>query len=90
MTDSAFTVAQLRGLIGHRVRHHGLVCLVIEVLEDGPALVLQDCAGASTLLNDQYGEPYCYVARTRILQVWTEDGRELSAEFLGLELVECD
>jgi hypothetical protein len=90
MTDSAFTVTQLRGLLGQRVRHQGLVCMVIEVLDDGPALVLQDCTGKSALLHDQYGEPYGYVARTRLLHVWTEDGRELSTEFLDLELVETD
>jgi hypothetical protein len=86
MSEGAFTAAQLRGLIGQRVRHRGLVCVVIEVLEDGPALVLEDCRNRPAIQDDQYGEPHRLAPRSFVLPVWK--GRELNPDFLNLELAD--
>ena len=39
--DGIITLPHLRTLLGLRVRHLGEVCVVIEVLDDPPSLVLQ-------------------------------------------------
>jgi hypothetical protein len=88
MSDGAFTADHLRGLIGKRVSHRGLVCLVVEVLEDGPALVLQDCKGGPTIQPDQFGDAHRLAPRSLILPVRGPQGLGLNPEFLDLELHE--
>ncbi len=90
MSEIALTLEQLRGMIGQVVYHQGVCCCVIEVLEDGPALVLQDRAAHTEIQNNQYGDPKRRVAQTYTVQVLSEDGQNWHPEFLGLELLEVD
>lgn len=88
MSHLDFSLAQLRGLIGQRVMHRGIACSVIEVLEDGPALVLRDLEGNTAIQDNQYGDPRRRVGRTYTVPVLDEAGSALHAEFLQLELLE--
>ncbi len=89
MNDSTIviTLPQLRGMIGTEVRHRGMTCRVIEVLEDGPALVLQN-VNQRSLQADQFGEPHRHVPDTYTVPVLGADRRFLHPDFLLLDLLE--
>lgn len=77
----------LRGLIGRRVRHHGLECRIIEVLEDGPALVLQDLSPRDVIQPDQHGEAHRRVAELYTVLAWDAGLDAAHADFAALELM---
>ncbi|HHS97702.1 MAG TPA: hypothetical protein ENK08_07355 [Chloroflexi bacterium] len=77
---------QLRGMIGLEVRFLGWRCHVIEVLEDGPSLVLQE-SDTHTIQPDQYGNAGRRVPRTHTIPVLTGDRLALHPDFLDLELL---
>lgn len=83
MPSAMITVARLRRLIGHRVQHQGMACCIIEVLEEGPVLVLQEVGCPRNIQPDQFGK-----ARRRtphILEISVQDpAGQLSPEFLAL------
>jgi len=88
MTDLNISLEQLRRMIGLRVQHHGVPCCIIEVLEDGPALVLQNGGPGTGLQDNQYGGPGRHVPETYTVPVIGPDQRELHEEFLSLELMD--
>lgn len=88
MSDAdIISLPHLRTLIGLRVRHQGDLCVVVEVLESPPALVLEAVASAS-LMADQHGHPWEYAMETRVLRVLSEDRTGLNDALLDLELVD--
>jgi hypothetical protein len=70
MGDMTLSMDQLRGLIGRRLHHHGVECQVIELLEDGPSLILQECAPHTVIQSDQHGEAHRRVAPTYAIPAW--------------------
>jgi hypothetical protein len=86
MDEIIITLDQLRGMIGLKVRHHGMRCQIIEVLEDGPSLVLQNCEAISTIQANQFGDANRRVPQTQTIPVLTPDHTELHALFLALDL----
>lgn len=86
MDEIVITLEQLRGMIGLKVRHQGLSCQVIEVLEDGPSLVLQNCKAVSTIQANQFGDANRRVPQTQTIPVLSPDKTELHALFLSLDL----
>lgn len=87
MTAITITLTQLRGLIGLRVRFQECDCRVIEVLEDGPSIVLQadfDCV----IQHNQHGDAHRQVPRTITIPVLSADSRELSNALLSLDLLD--
>lgn len=81
-----FTLEQLHGLIGRRVTHHGVNCQIIEILDDGPALVLADCEANTTIQPDQMGDAHRRVPTTFTIPVLAE-ADEFHPAFLRLELL---
>jgi hypothetical protein len=49
-------IDDLRSLIGRRVEWHGVVCEIVEVLDDGPALVLRSADPDRPVHGDRHGE----------------------------------
>lgn len=86
MTELVLSIEQLRGMIGLRMRHQGVLCQVIEVLEDGPSLVLQNCDEGTTIQPNIYGEANRRVPLTYTVPVLTGDRLELHPAFLALDL----
>ena len=76
MSGIFITLDQLRGMIGQHVRHEGLQCEVIEVLEDGPSLVLASL-GESSIQIDQFGNPSRRVPQTFTVPVLTSNRIEI-------------
>ncbi len=87
MPHSAISLEQLRTFIGRRVRHAGIQCQVIEILEDGPALVLQDCEQHTVIQPDQHGEAHRRVAPTFIVPLAGDEPGELNPAFVNLQLL---
>jgi hypothetical protein len=85
MDPIVITLDQLRGMIGLRLLHQGMACVVVEVLEDGPSLVLE--AEETPIQGDMHGRAHRRVPETRVVPVLTADQSELHSEFLSLELM---
>lgn len=54
--DGATMIEELRTLIGRRAEWHGVQCEVVEVLDDGPALVLRSADAPRHIHGDRHGE----------------------------------
>jgi hypothetical protein len=87
MSDEIITLPHLRSLIGLRVRHQGDLCVVVEILEDPPALILELAAPAA-LMADQHGHPWEYGLATRMLRVLTDDRTGLNDALLDLDILD--
>lgn len=86
MSEITITLEQLRGMIGLHVVHNGLQCQVIEVLEDGPSLVLQSQGDHKPVQSNQHGEASRRVPETFTVPVLSRDKQEIHPQFLALEL----
>ncbi|GAB4294163.1 MAG: hypothetical protein Kow0096_10190 [Thiohalomonadaceae bacterium] len=82
------TLSQLRSLIGQPVSHRGAACHVIEVLAEGPALVLQDAGDNTDIQDNQFGEPNRRVPSIYVVPL--RDGEDVHPDFLRLGLLACD
>lgn len=87
MSEAIITLPRLRSLIGLKVRHQGEVCVVIEVLESPPALVLE-AQSASAMQADMHGRPWEYGREHRIVPVLSEDGTALHDALLDLDILD--
>lgn len=85
------TLDQLRQMIGLHVRYQGQRWQVVEVLEDGPSLVLENRGPCPNIIQpDQYGEGHRRAPEILTVPVLSPDHRELHAHFLALELSDGD
>lgn len=87
MSEAVISLPHLRTLIGLRVRHLGDICVVVEVLESPPSLVLEPTTPAS-LMADQHGHPWEYAVETRVIKVLNDDRTGLNDALLDLELLD--
>lgn len=55
--ENATSLSGLRTLIGKAVRYCGEPYTVVEVLEEGPSLVLESKQGVTSIQQDSYGRP---------------------------------
>ncbi|KFI21493.1 hypothetical protein [Nitrosococcus oceani] len=83
MVSSLITVTCLRRLIGRQVQHQEIPCQIIEVLEEGPILVLQEVVCHQTIQPDQFGKARRRVPQTLEVKVQDSSGR-MSPAFLAL------
>lgn len=79
---------QLRRMIGIQVYHQGKPCVVIEVLEDNIALVLQALEGDATIQGNQFGDARRRVPLTYTIPVLNTERDSLHPDFLTLDLIE--
>ena len=86
MPDQSFTVASLRSLIGLEVYYNGRPCQIIEILEDGPHVILQHKDLHPSIQPDQHGEAHRMVPTTVTLPVMDGDGHALSSDFHNLNV----
>lgn len=81
---------RLRDCIGHELVFEGQRCRIIELLEDGPALVLACDTRAPEIQANQYGDATRRVDRTRTVSVLNADGNDYHADFVKLNLGTLD
>lgn len=87
MANIVITLDQLRGMIGIKVAHQGIPCKVVEILEDGPSLVLLSI-DESHIQSDQYGNPLRKVPQTFTVPVINSSDNEIHPAYLALDLLE--
>jgi len=89
MTDEIIlTLEQLRSLIGLRMYHQTVLCQVVEVLEDGPSIVLQSLSSMQHIQPNQHGDASRRAPTNYTISVLNEDKTELHSDYLALNLVE--
>lgn len=77
-------VNRLTVLIGREVHYNGKTCLIVEILEEEPALVLQ--YHDTTIQTDQHGEAHRRVPNTLTIPVFENDGGNWHPEFVSLRV----
>jgi len=87
MSQIDITLQQLRQMIGVRVQYLQHAWQVVEVLEDGPSVVLENLQPHRVIQQDQYGEGYRRVPHRMSVPVLSRDRQALHPEFLDLELI---
>lgn len=85
--DDIIDLPHLRALVGLRVRYRGEECLIMEVLDDPPTLVLQP-RGRPRLMPDHLGRSFEYGMHTISIQVLTEDRTGLNDTLLELDILD--
>ena len=86
----SITTEQMSDMIGLRVRYHDVDCQIVEILEDGPALILEDLEHHISIQPDQHGEAHRKVPKTYTIKVLTHDKLEFSPTFLSLDPIPLD
>ncbi len=79
----------LRKLIGGRARYLGQVYQIVEVLEDGPTLILQN-DGGNTIQADQLGEAHRRVPQAVEVPLTLTENGAVDIENLDLELLDVE
>jgi hypothetical protein len=87
MHSQTVNVNTLRNLIGQEVDYEGRGCMIIEIVEDIPAVILQYHEPSTTIQPDQHGEAHRKVPRTITLPVMDEEGSGYNPAFCDLNLI---
>lgn len=93
MNDSTTAIRELRNrrlreLIGARARHQGRIYEILEVIEDEPALVLQDDTH-STIQADQHGEAHRRVPSTVTIRLPLTAGGDVDFDAMDIDLIDA-
>lgn len=82
-------VETVRPLIGQRVLHQGIPCLVVELLEHEPALVLEALGPRDDFQDNQFGDPQRRVAEVFTIPFYDPAADETpNPDLLALGLLE--
>jgi len=87
MHSQTVNVNTLRNLIGQEVHYEGRLCMIIEIVEDIPAVILQHHEPSTTIQADQHGEAHRKVPRTVTLPVIDEEGGGYHPAFCDLDII---
>lgn len=87
MSPLIITVDQLRGMLGLRVRYRGAIYSVLEVIEDGPAIVIEPELAVSSIQADAYGNARRQAKTLLTIPVLSADQRQIHPEFLAIDLL---
>ena len=86
--DEVIDLPHLRALIGLRVRYLGEICLIVEVLNEPPTLVLEAIAGNPTIQSDAHGRATKFGRGNLLVRVLSPDRLSLGNDLLHLELID--
>ncbi len=79
-------IGKIRGLIGRHVAYKDVKYIVIEVLDEAPALVLE--AHSTVIQADQHGEAHRRVPNTETVPVLNSSGNEYSLAYLNIHFLD--
>jgi len=77
---TGITLERLRSLVGTELRYQGMRCMLVEVLEHPPVVVLRPIGAAPVIQADNFGKPMRHAPQLFELPVFGADGVSLSAE----------
>lgn len=83
---TASLLSTLRAQLGNEVVYQGVRCRLLEVLDDGPLLILQDEEAHTVVQENQYGGVWRRVPRVYTVPVFTAGSSELHPQFVALKL----
>jgi hypothetical protein len=75
----------IKSMIGLCFSYHNAHCRVIEVIEDGPSIILEDLDQYTRIQANQHGEASRKVPKTYTISVLSKDQSEFTPSFLELE-----
>ncbi|MBL1432530.1 MAG: hypothetical protein COC09_09055 [Gammaproteobacteria bacterium] len=79
-------IGKIRGLIGRHVIYKESEYIVIEVLDEAPALVLE--TRDTVIQADQHGEAHRRVPNTETIPVLNSTGNEYSLAYLNINFLD--
>ena len=85
MNDTPTSLSQLRQLIGARVRYLEELWKIIEILDDGPILILESLE-RRVVQQNQYGEGHRRVPHRVSIPVFNPDKQSLNPDFRALTI----
>ncbi len=77
--------AALQTWLGRTVRWRGQIYQVVEILDDGPALVLESPPAQHHIQTDAHGRPRREARDTVLIPVLSSDGGALHEDFAALK-----
>jgi hypothetical protein len=77
---SGVTLERLRALVGRELRYQGMRCVLVEVLDEPPMVVVRPIDAAPVIQADSFGNPIRHAPQLFELPVFAPDGVSLSAE----------
>jgi len=80
MGTPGITLERLRALVGAELRYQGIPCILIDVLDQPPVVVLRPIGAAPVIQADNFGKPMRHAPQLFELPVFAPDGVSLSAE----------
>lgn len=80
------TLARLQSLVGAELRYQGMRCVLVDVLERPPVLVLRPIGAEPVIQADNFGKPMRHAPPLFELPVFGPDGATLSAELQLISL----
>lgn len=80
MATPGITLERLKSLVGAELRYQGLPCILVEVLDEPPVVVLRPIGAAPVIQTDNFGKPVRHAPQLFELPVFAPDGESLSAE----------
>lgn len=85
---TGITLERLRSLVGTELRYQGLRCMLVEVLDEPPVVVLRPIGAAPVIQADNFGKPMRHAPQLFELPVFGSDGVALSAELQMISVPE--
>lgn len=81
------SIQAMRARIGKRVRYYGQRYILVEVIEDIPALVIQPEQADSIIQQDAYGNPRKFSKEAVTISIFAEDGKTPHSDLAFLEFL---
>lgn len=81
------SVDQLRSMLGLRVSYRGTIYTVLEVIEDGPAIVLEPEIAIPSIQPDAYGNARRQSRSLVTIPILSADRQAIHPEFLVIDLL---
>jgi hypothetical protein len=78
--ETGMTLARLKSLVGAELRYQGMRCLLVDVLDQPPVVVLRPIDADPVVQADNFGKPMRRAPPLFELPVFGPDGVSLSAE----------
>lgn len=78
--ETRMTLARLKSLVGAEVRYQGMRCLLVDVLDQPPVVVLRPIGADPVVQADNFGKPMRHAPPLFELPVFGPDGVSPSAE----------
>lgn len=80
MGTPGITLERLRSLVGAELRYQGLRCILVEVLDQPPVVVLRPIDAAPVIQADSFGKAMRHAPQLFELPVFAPDGVSPSQE----------